>query len=97
MPNEPNNLTANAPTVICSLINNTSNPNTLQIQYNAPQTQPTTLQIYNIMGRLLTTQTFDATKGINTWQMPVGMYPAGVYLLQVSNTNSKETVKWIKE
>jgi uncharacterized repeat protein (TIGR01451 family) len=76
---------------------NTSTPNTLQIQYNAPQTQPTTLQLYDIMGRLLTTQTFDATKGINTWQMPVGMYPAGVYLLQVSNTNSKETIKWIKE
>ena len=76
---------------------NTSTPNTLQIQYNAPQTQPTTLQLYDIMGKLVTQQTFDATKGINTWQMPVGMYPAGVYLLQVSNTNSKETVKWIKE
>ena len=49
------------------------------------------------MGRLVAQQTFDATKGINTWQIPVGMYPAGVYLLQVSNTNSKETIKWIKE
>ena len=97
VPNEPNNLAANAPTVTLSVISNISTPNTLQIQYNALQTQPTTLQLYDIMGRLVAQQTFDATKGINTWQMPVGMYTAGVYLLQVSNTNSKETVKWIKE
>jgi uncharacterized repeat protein (TIGR01451 family) len=76
---------------------NTSTPNTLQIQYNAPQTQPTTLQLYDIMGRLVAQQTFDAIKGINTWQIPVGMYAAGVYLLQVSNTNSKETIKWVKQ
>jgi hypothetical protein len=29
--------------------------------------------------------------------MPVGMYPAGVYLLQLSTANTKETIKWIKE
>jgi hypothetical protein len=97
VPNEPNNLAANATALTCTLINNTSTPNTLQIQYNAPQTQPSTLQLYNIMGSLVAQQTFDATKGINTWQIPVGAYPAGVYLLQVSNTNSKETIKWIKE
>jgi hypothetical protein len=49
------------------------------------------------MGRLVAQQTFDATKGINTWQIPVGMYAAGVYLLQVSTVNAKETIKWIKE
>ena len=76
---------------------NTSTPNTLQIQYNAPQTQPTTLQLYDIMGRLVAQQTFDAIKGINTWQIPIDRYPAGVYLLQVSTVNAKETVKWVKE
>jgi hypothetical protein len=49
------------------------------------------------MGRLVAQQTFDAIKGINTWQIPIDRYPAGVYLLQVSTVNAKETVKWVKE
>ena len=72
---------------------NLSTPNTLQIQFNAPQTEPTKVQIYDVMGHLINSQTFSATKGINTWQMEVANYPTGMYLVQVSNQSITQTAK----
>ena len=72
---------------------NLSTPNTLQIQFNAPQTEPTKVHIYDVMGHLISSQTFSATKGINTWQVDVGSYPTSMYLVQVSNQSITETAK----
>ena len=79
--------------VVCTLANNLSTPNTLQIQFNAPQTEPTKVQVYDVMGHLINSQTFNATKGINTWQMEVANYPTGMYLVQVSNQSITQTAK----
>jgi uncharacterized repeat protein (TIGR01451 family) len=73
-----------------------SSPNMLQIAYNAPQSEALTLQLYDIMGKLIAQQPLHATQGANTWQMPVNGYAAGVYLLQVNSPTHKISSKWVK-
>jgi PKD repeat protein len=65
---------------------------TLQINYQTTQAQLVTLQIYDIMGRLLHTQTKMAQANANNWQIDVNSYPTGIYWLQIG----EQTIKWTK-
>ncbi|MBK9460359.1 MAG: VCBS repeat-containing protein [Sphingobacteriales bacterium] len=65
---------------------------TLQINYQTTQAQLVTLQIYDIMGRLLHTQTKMAQANANNWQIDVNSYPTGIYWLQIG----EKTIKWTK-
>ncbi len=88
------NTTTITATGICTIPNNSQyTPSTLQIQFNAPQTEPTTVQAYDIMGHLIGSQVFNATKGINTWQIEIQNYPKGIYLVRVGNRSVSETVR----
>ena len=73
-------------------INPKQNFHRLQINYQTTQAQLVTLQIYDIMGRLLHTQTKMAQANANNWQIDVNSYPTGIYWLQIG----EKTIKWTK-
>lgn len=60
----------------------------IQLEWETFPSEPPTIQIYNMMGKLLKTEQIYQNKAINLSNLP-----SGVYLLQINNTKSIKLVK----
>lgn len=71
--------------------------NTLKIQFNSTVTSAATLQILDITGRNLKTETFKLSAGENVLNMNVGELQKGNYLLKITLPGEKSrTLKFVK-
>jgi hypothetical protein len=63
------------------------------LQFSLQQSQQTQISIFDLMGKLLYTQTIWANAGINTVPLDLSAYASGLYLLQISNMDGSVTAK----
>ena len=61
----------------------------LNINYQSQQGVPTRLEILNLAGQMMTQQDLPFQAGGNTIQIPVGEWPSGMYVVQVSDENHR--------
>ena len=69
---------------LLSLIPNPSN-NILSLQYTSLQSQPITLHLYDLTGRLLHKETLQTTLGTNNYVMDMTKFPNGLYVVTLNN------------
>ncbi|MCB9296479.1 MAG: T9SS type A sorting domain-containing protein [Lewinellaceae bacterium] len=67
----------------------------LQARWAAAPGQPTTLRLLDMTGRQLAT--YEAAAGVNTFEVPLGSLPTGLYFLQVSQGQESEALCFRKE
>ena len=71
--------------------------NSATISYTSPQTQPVTLYLYDLTGRLLHKETLQATLGTNNYLLDMTKYPNGLYVVTLNNGVEVVSGKVVKE
>jgi subtilisin family serine protease len=59
--------------------------------------KPLRLQFYDLQGRLLHSQTIDQPESENRIPLPAAVFRPGLYVVRLSNQDSRETVKLVKQ
>ncbi len=88
--------TPDAPTTILQITPNPSR-NTATLTYTSLQTQPTTLHLYDLTGRLLFEETLHPTIGTNNYVLDMLPYPQGLYVVTLNNGVEVVSGKVVKE
>ncbi len=77
------------------------NPATVRLNVNVsienPQSEQSTLRIYNLTGRLMYEQEIDAKENNVQQQIRISDLPDGMYLLQLRNGKQVQTVRFLKQ
>ncbi len=75
----------------------TPTQNTATLTYTTPQTQPVTLHLYDLTGRLLFEETLHPTIGTNNYVLDMTKYPNGLYVVTLNNGVEVVSGKVVKE
>jgi len=75
----------------------TPTQNTATLIYTSPQTQPITIYLYDLTGRLLHTETLQATLGTNNYILDMTKYSNGLYLVTLNNGVEVVSGRVVKE
>lgn len=88
----------NSSTIVPLAIQLTPNPfNTeFQLQLSGINKQKTTLKIYDVLGNILITDTFNGMEQLNK-QYSLESISSGVYFVEISNQQQKQTTRLIKQ
>ena len=68
----------------------------VNVQFNSNQNNTVHVNVYDVAGKLMATQSTTATKGANTLQIDVANYAAGMYFVTLNNGNNTATVRIVK-
>ncbi|OWY26105.1 hypothetical protein BVG80_00505 [Sphingobacteriales bacterium TSM_CSM] len=71
--------------------------NTATLTYAAPSTQPVTLLLHDLTGRLLFYETLQPTAGTNNFVLDMTRYPKGLYVVTLNNGETVQRTKVVKE
>ena len=71
--------------------------NIANISFVNANSETITIRSYDVAGRLVGTQTFNANKGLNVAQLDVTNYAVGVYFITLQSGNEIQTVRMVKE
>lgn len=71
--------------------------NTATIYYTSTQTTQANLQIFDITGKMVYTQTLNTLQGNNATTLTTTQFTAGMYLVKITNGNTFVTTKMIKQ
>ena len=66
----------------------------LNIDLELGQSEAVTVNIYNLIGELIVTNSYEMSKGINTIQLDIDGLKDGVYLCKVNSGNNQMTRKF---
>lgn len=69
----------------------------LNVEFTAIANASVDMQVFDLTGRLMATQTVDVNQGFNKTQIDVAAYPAGAYFITMTNGSEVITTKFIKE
>ncbi|QQS29274.1 MAG: T9SS type A sorting domain-containing protein [Sphingobacteriales bacterium] len=68
-----------------------------QLTINADENKTLTVELYDVTGRMVSTQQADVNDGVNTVTMDVRSLPAGMYFVKVSDGNFSATERIVKQ
>jgi hypothetical protein len=71
--------------------------NTLNLRFNSPSDLETKVSIYNLDGQLLMSNDIFALKGTNSSEMDISDLAPGFYVLNVRNSSTQVSEKFIKK
>ncbi|PSJ71968.1 hypothetical protein C7N43_36635 [Sphingobacteriales bacterium UPWRP_1] len=60
-------------------------------------TQPVTLHLYDLRGKLVYKETLQSTIGTNSWVIDLSRYPQGMYVVTLNNGAEVLSGKVVKE
>lgn len=70
---------------------------TATLTYTTPQSQPVSLHLYDLTGRLLHKETLQATLGTNHYVLDMTKYPNGLYVVTLNNGVEVVSGKLVRE
>ncbi len=68
----------------------------LSIQYKVETTSTTTIQVFDIIGKVILTKQIDNNPGLNTFQLDISQLHTGNHLISIQNAESKVIKKFVK-
>ena len=66
----------------------------LNVDLELGQSEGVTVSVYNLIGELIVTKSYEMSKGINTIQLDIDGLKDGVYLCKVNSGNNQMTRKF---
>lgn len=70
---------------------------TVNIEFTAPDNQAAEIKVFNVAGQLVHAQVIPQTHNINTLQLEVANYAAGMYLVSITTAQQTVVAKLVKE
>jgi hypothetical protein len=63
--------------------------NNLTVEYNTEFNDNSTVNVYDMSGRLVLSNSFTSTKGLNTWSIDLSELMNGLYMVELINSNDR--------